>query len=163
MCKNDSNMDTARKKQLFLENYAKTGFHISKTCKAIGIHRNTYGLWMNNDEEFKSEVEALEEEDIDNSEHTLMLLRHGIPKVNKKGKIIGWAVKPDFRALKLHLEAKAAKRGYGNKLEIIPTKKDGRELTDEELAAAILKIQGEIDDDEWDTSNDGLNDGSNKE
>ncbi len=154
----NSNEET---KKAFLENLPRKNYHIGKTCEAVGLKRRTFYNWLKEDSKFKEDYEDAVQADIDDSEEKMKLLRTGVPKFEKdkdgKSIFVGWTVKPHFGALLAHLESKAADRGWGRKLEITNKTNDDREMTDEELIAEMERLNKEINDDEWDTSKDGIN------
>jgi hypothetical protein len=143
------------KKALFLEVLPKKGYHIGKTCKAVGIGRRTFYNWKEDDEQFAEDYEEEIQSDIDDSEEKMKLLRQGVPKFDKDGKFIGWIERPHFQALALHLQSKAKDRGWGQSIEVTRKVDDGRQLSDEELLAEIQNLGKQVTDGEWDTSKDG--------
>lgn len=147
---------TEERKEVFLSAYEINGYHISNACKDAGITRKTFYNWKDADPEFLERYNEITEEDIDNSEKSMMLLRHGVPELDDDGEFVGWKVKPHFQALALHLQSKAKDRGWGQSIEVTRPKDDGRDLTDEELFAQASKLNEELQDDEWDTSKDGI-------
>lgn len=128
------------RKKKFLEIFPKKLYHIGKTCEAVGIHRNTLRLWRDTDEVFANEYLALLEQEIDDDEEMLTILKRGIPII-KNGKLTGWTKEPDFRALKLSLEAKGRKRGYGQQITINDDREEERDMSDEELFAEIERTK----------------------
>lgn len=62
------------KKQEFIKHYVDTFGNITKTCNKVGISRTTFYNWMQNDENFKADIEASEplEQALDFAEHHLM-------------------------------------------------------------------------------------------
>jgi len=138
---------TKKQKIAFLELYPKNRYHIGATCKKVGIHRNTLLYWRKKDLEFKANLEAIEEERIDDSEERLFLLGQGIPDINKDGKLVGWVVKPHFGALQLHLKAKAKNRGYGDHITIDDNREeDYREFTEDEILEQMERMKGDYMD-----------------
>lgn len=120
---------TKQDKEEFIDIYRKKNGHISKSCASFGINRSTYYAWME-EEWFKEEIEAADEEEIDRAEEMSRVLRNGIPeyKTNEEGEIekdeygdpiiIGWIEKPDAQMIKHFLETKGKKRGYGKQIGI---------------------------------------------
>lgn len=47
---------TEAKKKLFLGVFSMTVGHVTRTCKLVGIHRDTYYDWRKTDSDFDSEV-----------------------------------------------------------------------------------------------------------
>lgn len=97
-------MDNNLQKKGFIDAYQKTFGNISQSCKAIGISRQTFYNWLNNDTEFKSEIEAVEPNEllIDFFESKL------IERVNKG----------DTTATIFGLKTKGKSRGYVERQEI---------------------------------------------
>lgn len=134
----------AKQKEQVLEWLPKLRFHISKTCKKVGIHRTTLQYWLKTDEEFKKNYLAVQEEKMDDSEERLFLLSQGIPKIDQNGKLTGWEVRPHFGALVTLLKAQAKDRGYGDYIEIDDKREgdiDVANKTDKEIFAELKKIQ----------------------
>lgn len=133
------------KKEKLLILLPKMRFHISNTCKKIGIHRNTFSNWIKSDRDFKDRYEEIKQSKIDDSEERLYLLSQGIPKIDDSGKLIGWEVKPHFGALVTQLKAQAKERGYGDCVIIKDDKEnDTRNLTDSELIAEMENIRNRV-------------------
>lgn len=137
-----------RQKDKFLELFPKLRYHKGKTAKAVGVHRNTVLYWLKNDEEFKANYNSLLEERIDDNEERLFLLAQGIPKINKKGVLVGWIEKPNVRALEIQMKALAKHRGYGGAEIVVRESKedDYSNKTDEELLAEIERIKERYND-----------------
>ena len=140
-------------KKLFLELLPKKNYNISKTCKACKISRATFYVWKGDDKEFADKVKEMEEADIDDSEEKMRLLRQGVPDFDKEGKFVGWKVKPHFGALLAHLESKAKKRGWGKSVEIT-TGANEDAMTEEEIMKRLDDFRKELEEDDYDTSND---------
>jgi len=147
-------LERANKKALIIELLPRKNYHIGKVCEAVGISRRQFYRWMEDDEEFNEKVEDKRAYDIDDSEEKMKLLRHGVPKLNADGKLVGWIVKPHFGALITHLKAKAKDRGYGDSLSITNENGELRTMSDEELMAEAAKLYKIAQDGKWDTSRD---------
>lgn len=116
-------------KQKFIEIFRNKNGHITKSCKAYGIHRSTYYEWIEEDW-FKAEIDAVMEEEIDKAEAMAKILRDGIPEYQKDENgeierdengepiISGWIEKPDAQMIKHFLETKGKKRGYGKQIGV---------------------------------------------
>ena len=96
-------MDNNLQKKGFIDAYQKTFGNISQSCKAIGISRQTFYNWLNDDTDFKSELEAVEPNEllIDFFESKL------IERVNKG----------DTTATIFGLKTKGKSRGYVERQE----------------------------------------------
>lgn len=60
------------KKALFVEAMHNNLGNATAACKAVGISRQTYYNWLEEDEEFKAEIDAVAEELLDMAENTLL-------------------------------------------------------------------------------------------
>jgi len=89
------------KKERWLNGY-KQNFNRTAACDAIGIARSTLWRWIKDDHNFAEKVMEIEEGLIDEIE----------------GKLLDLALGGNLQAIKIFLKAKAADRGYTNKLEI---------------------------------------------
>ena len=89
------------KKEKWLSAF-KQSFNRAAACEAIGIARSTLWRWLKNDRSFAEKVMEIEESLIDEIE----------------GKLLDLARSGNLQAIKTFLKAKAANRGYTNKVEI---------------------------------------------
>ena len=83
---------------------------VSRAAEAIGINRSSHYRWMNSDEEYREQVESINEKVIDIAEHHLL------------GQITGG----NISAIIFFLKTKGKKRGYVERQEL--TGKDGGPL-----------------------------------
>ncbi len=95
-------MDTIKKKAAFLEAYESKANNVSLACKAVGIVRQTYYNWLQEDEQFKNSVQEMDEAMLDFAETALF-------KQIKDGNTI---------SLIFFLKTKGKKRGYVERQEI---------------------------------------------
>lgn len=97
------------KKAAFIEAYVKAFGNVSRAAQAVGIRRETYYAWINEDAEFKAAISATEPEEvfIDFAENAL-------------ARRIG---KGDTTAIIFALKTKGKRRGYVERIE--QTGKDG--------------------------------------
>lgn len=107
-------LKTQAAKKRFLQAYVDYLGNIAIACKAARIHRDTYYKWKKNDPEFAEQCWEALEDFKDWGESQLKLLMKGIPKLNNKGEIIGWWLKPSFKAMIYFLRTHAKDRGYGS-------------------------------------------------
>lgn len=128
----------ARKKSMVLELLPKKNYHIGKVIEAVGISRMALHKWRKEDAEFNEAFIEVFENDIDDAEEKMNLLRKGIPRI-EDGKFVGWIEKPHFKALALFLKAKAKHRGWGDTLEV-KNVSDVSELTDEEIEKELYEL-----------------------
>ena len=142
---------SAIRKRNFLKAFPRKNYHISRTCIDIGIRRQTYYDWMEADPDFKADIEALEEADIDDAEDSLRTLRKGIPKRKADGTFDGWISKPDVTANIFYLKTKGRKRGYE---ETTKVKLDGNlntkfsDMSEDALDAKIEELKAALEDEE---------------
>jgi len=117
---------TEAQKREFLVVLQQFGNHISNACKSFGIERTTYYKWLENDPWFKSEIDQINEAELDDAEQMHRYLRQGIPQIVKETapdgtvieRMIGWEEKPDRYALEFYLSRKGKTRGWGEKMMI---------------------------------------------
>ena len=89
------------KKEAFLKALEKSLGIVTKACKEVDIHRNTYYLWLKEDEDFKRSVEDIENVALDFAESALHeQIKEGIPS-----------------STMFYLKTKGKKRGYIEKTE----------------------------------------------
>jgi len=89
--------DTLKKE--FLIAYEKSLGIITTACKKVNIHRSTYYDWIKNDEDFKSQCDAISEQSKDFAESKLLEL------ISEK----------NVAAVLFYLKTKAKDRGYTEK------------------------------------------------
>ena len=102
-----------------LEVLKKSFGNVSLTCEKVGVSRQTFYKWRNDDPEFNAEVEAINERTLDFVESKLM---EGINNGNT-------------RLIMFYLNCKGRKRGYGLKNE-----------TEGEKERVVLRITAEESD-----------------
>lgn len=91
-----------KNKETFIEVFFKKNANISETCKSIGISRQCFYNWKNDDDEFAEQVHEIQESMIDFAESKLL---ENI-KDNKETSII------------FFLKTKGKSRGYTERQEI---------------------------------------------
>lgn len=126
MAKNDKKGQTIKKaetkkaltKDALLSALKSNLGNVSKTCEEVGISRNTYYTYLN-DEKFKSEVESIEESNIDFAESKLRELINGVQMFagQDEGEDIIYRKEPNVTATIFYLKTKGKKRGYVEKTE----------------------------------------------
>lgn len=121
--KNDSLKKTQLSKKKMLEALTKTLGVVTTAAKAAGIHRSSHYDWLRDDEEYRREVEAIEEVAIDFGESAL----HQRMNEGSDSAII------------FFLKTKGKKRGYIERSEIdfknrLP---DFSDISTEELRKAL--------------------------
>lgn len=98
---NNDSENTKIKKAMFLKKIADALGNISLACIGANIHRRTYYYWIETDEEFKKDVEIVNEKNIDFAESQLL-------KNIKSGK---------EQSLLFYLRTKGRSRGYAERQE----------------------------------------------
>lgn len=126
-------------KERFADILRRKNFNVSKACQAVGISRSTFYEWMQ-EEDFAALIEELKEEDIDDAEETLRMLRKGVPKRDEDGNITGWIVAPQLTATIFYLKTQGKSRGYveSTELDVTTKKVDGPSWFEE-----VLEREGE--------------------
>ena len=105
-------------KELFIQIFKSNATNLSSSCRAFKINRKTFYDWYNADENFREAVEEARMEIKDFGESQLFTLMKGIPKLDKKGKLIGWISRPDTAAIIFFNKTKNKDRGYVERMEI---------------------------------------------
>ena len=117
-------INNKEKKRTFIEKYPELECHVKNTCKAIGISRQTYYNWINNDEEFAQDVINERQGMLDDMESLLMKKAKGFEhtiireKPTKDGVTQYKSVMyfpPCFQSIISILNAQARQRGYAMK------------------------------------------------
>lgn len=119
-------MTTEKKKEQFIQAFELAACNISVTCRKIGISRQCFYKWCNEDPEFKVAIDDLQEATIDMAETSLF--KH-IKEEN-------------LTALIFFLKTKGKHRGYVERTEV--TNKAVSEFegkTDEELEAELIRLR----------------------
>jgi len=118
---------TKENKEKLIEALKQSLGVVTTACDSIGITRQTYYYWLKTDEEFRKEVEDLENVTLDFAESQLF-------KQIKEG---------STAATIFYLKTKGRKRGYIEKTELDVTNKnpDFSQLSTEEL----VKLLGDED------------------
>ena len=109
-----------RKKKVLQALEANHGI-VTNACKALDMPRSTFYVWMDNDPEFKSEVEKLQDVAIDFVESKLFEKINGVTTEcgkDEKGNPIVYKQAPSDTAIIFYLKTKAKKRGYVERQEI---------------------------------------------
>jgi len=96
-------LTTTKKKKLFLKGFFQAVGNISSLCKKVGISRDTYYYWMENDPKFKKETKMQEEALKDWAESQQFILMQNL----------------DGPSIRHYLNAKAKDRGYGEEKETL--------------------------------------------
>lgn len=123
-----STLTTADNKKALIEALKQSLGVVTTACDNIGITRQTYYYWLKNDEEFRKEVEDLENITLDFAESQLH-------QQIKDGSVA---------ATIFYLKTKGKKRGYIEKSELDVTNKnpDFSQLSTDE----IVKLLGDEDE-----------------
>lgn len=148
-------MDTAKNKGRFLEVLADVGGNISAACRHFkkqnikGFHPSTIQKWRRLDSDFEKKLQTYYNDkinaDVDEVEWALITLSKGKAKFDRKGEFKDWDIEPDVRAIKLLLEAKAKRRGYGNTESTVTIKSETRSAEEIQSNIDNLKTQAEAE------------------
>lgn len=91
---------------------------VTTACKSIGINRDFYYKYYNEDEDFKKRVDKIENTSLDFVESQLYQKIKGIPKLDINKKIIGYVCEPDTACIIWYMKCKGKKRGYSEPSKI---------------------------------------------
>lgn len=113
-------MDTSNAKKLALKSFKASRGNVTDACAAADIARSTFYLWLQTDEEFKAEVDAVKEELVDFYEKQLQVLAQGATyeALTNDGEIVTLRDKPSAAATIFALKTLGKSRGYVEKQEI---------------------------------------------
>jgi len=116
---------------------------VTNACGSIGLARSTYYKWLNDDADFKADVDEIQETAIDFVEGKLMEKINGVTTqtYNSKGEPVIYEQPPSDTAIIFYLKTKGKKRGFVERSEFDHTTKgdslnkpkDLSMLSDEEL------------------------------
>lgn len=120
------NTHIVNNKAIFIELFNKNLCNITDTCKATKISRRTFYNWIETDEQFRAEIAEAKEKEKDWWENRLRILGRGIPKLNEKGKIIGWEERPDTAVVIFVNKRLNRDRGYGDRAPDVPMETERR-------------------------------------
>jgi hypothetical protein len=117
-----SERHTRDDKLQFVQLFKNNATDVGRTCKAYGITRKTFYEWMKDEEDktFHDAIEEAREEMKDFGESQLLMMMKGIPKLDKRGKHIGWLVRPDTACIIFFNKTKNKDRGYDERHIIAP-------------------------------------------
>lgn len=123
---NEIRHNSARKKAM-LEALEKCYGIVTKSCKMIGIDRQTHYNWMNEDADYRKAVEELDNVALDHSEDKLHQLIEGVwiqGREDEDGEAQVYQVPPNVSAVIFHLKTRGKKRGYIEKEVEKPSEQD---------------------------------------
>ena len=110
---------TLHYKKALLEALEKSKCIVTDACKLVGVSRQTYYDYYNNDEAFKTSADELANVALDFAESKLFQKMEGIEMGKTvNGEVITYSVPPSDTALIFYLKTKGKKRGYIEKTEI---------------------------------------------
>ncbi len=111
--------------------------NVSAACEAVGISRVTYYEYLKS-EDFKTEVDSIEEGNLDFAESKLRELMNGVMLIDAEGGV--YQDRPNPTAIIFFLKTKGKKRGYVERQEL--TAADGKDLIPAVVTEKIDKIWG---------------------
>ena len=110
--------DKVDTKKSLLEALEKTLGIVTDACKMVGVSRQTFYVYMNDDPEFKAAVEEISDVALDFAESKLFQLIDGVYCEKTLGtETIVYQKPPDTIATIFFLKTKGKKRGYIEKHE----------------------------------------------
>ena len=118
-------VDNTKKK--LLDALADARGIVSTACNNCDISRTTFYNYVNEDEDFKSKVEEINEAAIDYVESKLFEKITGVSTIGRDGEV--YDNPPSDTAIIFYLKTKGKKRGYVERQEVAQTDKDGNDVT----------------------------------
>lgn len=114
------------KKALMIKALEKSLGNVSSACNSVNMSRETHYRWLSEDEDYKNNVESVNDYAIDFVESKLMA------NINNN----------DNTAILFYLKCKGKKRGWIEKSEILNTNINyNKEVTDEEMNELLDKMK----------------------
>ena len=111
--------DTLKKKAMLKALESSLGV-VTTACELVGIKRNSHYRWMQEDEEYKAQVESLSDLAIDFAESQLFELIKGAHREvsTPDGEVIRIQDAPNTSATIFYLKTRGKKRGYVERTEL---------------------------------------------
>ena len=111
--------DTLKKKAMLKALESSLGV-VTTACESVGIKRNSHYRWMNEDEEYRVQVESLTDLAIDFAESKLIELINGAHREvsTPDGEVISIKDAPNTSATIFYLKTRGKKRGYVERTEL---------------------------------------------
>ena len=111
--------DTLKKKAMLKALESSLGV-VTTACESVGIKRNSHYRWMNEDEEYRAQVESLTDLAIDFAESKLFELINGAHREvsTPDGEVISIKDAPNTSATIFYLKTRGKKRGYVERTEL---------------------------------------------
>lgn len=113
----------------FKEMAERHGGNMTKIAEEAGVMRSTVHNWCNADVEFKQVIKDQRGKAFDEVYRSAVQIAKGIPKLNRKGEIVGWKSYPDSQLAKYLLSTLGREEGFGESIDItsggspiVPTK-----------------------------------------
>ena len=116
----DKQQNATLKKSAMLKALESTLGVVTSACKIVGIDRTTHYRWLQDDEEYKLQVEALTEVAVDFAESQLFELIKGAHREvsTPDGEVIRVQDAPNTSATIFYLKTRGKKRGYVERTEL---------------------------------------------
>ena len=108
------------KKELMLKCLTNSMGIVSHACEKASINRSTHYEWLKEDEDYRAQVDAINESAIDFAESQLMKLIKGASHevVTQRGEVVEVNDGPNPTATIFYLKTKGKKRGFVEKQEM---------------------------------------------
>ena len=112
-------IDKVDTKKKLLEALEKTLGIVTDACKIVGVSRQTFYVYVNDDPEFKEAVDEIADVAIDFAESKLFRLIDGVHREIKSptGESVVYQEPPNPSATIFYLKTKGKKRGYVEKYD----------------------------------------------
>lgn len=112
-------LDKIDTKKRLLEALEKSLGIVSDACKQVGISRQSFYVWLNEDPEFKAQVDEISNVSLDFAESKLFQLIDGVYCEKTLGsETVVYQKPPDTIAIIFYLKTKGKKRGYIERKEM---------------------------------------------
>ena len=94
------------------------GGNLTEVASMLKVSRQSVYKWMQNDEEFNDVIKDARKIVFDRAFDTARIVAMGIPKLDKKGKLVGWVERPDTKMLIYLMQTLGKDEGFGNSVDL---------------------------------------------
>ncbi len=98
--------------------------NLSEVARMFHVERNTVGVWVKNDEDFKAAVKSARLGLFDRCLTTAEVVALGVAERDKDGRFVGWKTVPDGQMLRYLISKIGRDEGFGDSMDVTTNGKD---------------------------------------
>lgn len=98
--------------------------NLSEVARMFHVERNTVGVWVRNDEDFKAAVKSARLGLFDRCLTTAEVVALGVAERDKDGRFVGWKTAPDGQMLRYLISKIGRDEGFGDSMDVTTNGKD---------------------------------------